>query len=189
MMCKQWEGFCGALILWLQSPSAVILELRKIISVTISNFPPSICKDMLGLDTMIFMFWMSRFFFLFFFSFIFISWMLITLLLWVLSYIDMNQPWSYMYSPSRSPIPTSSPPDSSWSCQCTSPEHLSHASNLGWWSVSLKIIYMFRCCSLKTSHPPLLPQSPKVCSVHLCLFFCFAYRVIINIFLNSIYVC
>ena len=26
-------------------------------------------------------------------------------------------------------------------------------------------IYMFRCCSLKTSHPRLLPQSPKVCSI------------------------
>ena len=38
---------------------------------------------------------------------------------------------------------------------------------------------MLQCCSLETSHPPLLPQSPKVCSVHLCLFFCFAYRVII----------
>ena len=51
------------------------------------------------------------------------------------------------------------------------------------------IIYMFRCCSLETSHPRLLPQSPKVCSVHLCLFFCFAYRVIVTIFLNSIYMC
>ena len=39
------------------------------------------------------------------------------------------------------------------------------------------------------SHPRLLPQSLKVCSVHLCLFFCFAYRVIINIFLNPIYMC
>ena len=29
---------------------------------------------------------------------------------------------------------------------------------------------MFPCCSLETSHPRLLPQSPKVCSVHLCLF-------------------
>ena len=32
---------------------------------------------------------------------------------------------------------------------------------------------MFRCCSLETSHPRLLPQSPKDCSIHLCLFlFC-----------------
>ncbi|KAB0354540.1 hypothetical protein FD755_023078 [Muntiacus reevesi] len=34
---------------------------------------------------------------------------------WVLSYIDMNQPYSYMYSPSRSPLPPPSPPDSSGS--------------------------------------------------------------------------
>ena len=31
------------------------------------------------------------------------------------------------------------------------------------------------------------PTEPKVCSVHIYLFFCFAYRVIITIFLNSIY--
>ena len=43
---------------------------------------------------------------------------------------------------------------------------------------------MFRCCSLETSHPRLLPQSLKDCSISLCLFFCSAYRVIINIFLN-----
>ena len=45
----------------------------------------------------------------------------------------------------------------------------------------------YTCCSLETSYPHLLPQSPKVCSVHLCLFFCFAYRVLITIFLNFIY--
>ena len=43
------------------------------------------------------------------------------------------------------------------------------------------IIYMFQCYSLKSSHPHLLPQSPKVCSLHLCLFCCLAYRVIITI--------
>ena len=31
---------------------------------------------------------------------------------------------------------------------------------------------MFRCCSLETSHPCLCQQSPKFCSVHLCLFTC-----------------
>ena len=45
---------------------------------------------------------------------------------------------------------------------------------------------MFRCRSPETSHPCLLPQSPKDCSINLCLFFCSAYRVIINIFLDSI---
>ena len=64
---------------------------------------------------------------------------------------------------------------------------LSHASNLNWWSISHMVIYMFQCCSLKSSHPCLLPQSPKVCSLHLCLFCYLAYRVIITIFLNSIY--
>ena len=32
-----------------------------------------------------------------------------------------------------------------------------------------------------------LPQSPKDCSIHLCLFCCLAYRVMVTIFLNSIY--
>ena len=49
------------------------------------------------------------------------------------------------------------------------------------------IVYLFQCYSLRTSHPRLLPQSPKVCSIHLCLFSCLAYRVIVTIFLNSVY--
>ena len=102
-------------------------------------------------------------------------------------FFDTNQPWIYMCSPSQPPLPPPSLPDPSGSSQCTRPEHLSYASNLGWWSVSSLIIYLFRCCSLEPSHPRLLSQSLKVCSVHLCLFFCFAYRVIVAIFLNSIY--
>ncbi|KAB0352879.1 hypothetical protein FD754_017736 [Muntiacus muntjak] len=42
------------------------------------------------------------------------------------------------------------------------PTNLSHASNLGWRSVSHLMIYMFQCYSLRSSHPRLLPQSPKV---------------------------
>ena len=34
----------------------------------------------------------------------------------------MNQPWIYMCSPSRSPLPPPSPPDPSGSSQCTRPE-------------------------------------------------------------------
>ena len=64
---------------------------------------------------------------------------------------------------------------------------LSHASNLDWWSISHMIIYMFQCYSLKSSHLRLLTQSPKFCSLHLCLYCCLAYRVIITIFLNFIY--
>ena len=66
---------------------------------------------------------------------------------------------------------------------------LSHASNLDWQSISHMIIYMFQCYSLKSSYTHLLPQSPKVCPLHLCLFCCHAYRVIVTIFLNSTYMC
>ena len=44
----------------------------------------------------------------------------------------MNQPWVYMYSPSRSPHPPPTPPAPSRSSHCTRSERLSHASNLGW---------------------------------------------------------
>ena len=66
---------------------------------------------------------------------------------------------------------------------------LFHASNLDCWSISHMVIYMFQCYSLKSSHPRLLPLSPKVCSLYLCLFCCITYRVIVTIFLNSIYMC
>ena len=87
---------------------------------------------------------------------------------------------------------------------------LSHASNLYWWFVSHMITYMFQCHSPKSSHPHPLPQSPKDCSIHLCLFCYLAYRihgvaksrtwlsdwtelnwyrVIVTIFLNFIYMC
>ena len=41
------------LILWLQSPSAVILEPKKIKSVTVSIVSSSICHEVMGLDAMI----------------------------------------------------------------------------------------------------------------------------------------
>ena len=44
------------LILWLQSPSAVILELKKIKSVTVSIVSPSICYEMMGPNAMILVF-------------------------------------------------------------------------------------------------------------------------------------
>ena len=44
------------LISWLQSPSAVILEPKKIKSVTVPIFSPSICHEVMGLDAMILVF-------------------------------------------------------------------------------------------------------------------------------------
>ena len=49
------------LISWLQSPSAMILEPRKIKSATVSTVSPSICHEVMGLDGMILVFWMLSF--------------------------------------------------------------------------------------------------------------------------------
>ena len=49
------------------------------------------------------------------------------------------------------------------------PSILYSVSNLDWRFVSYMIVYMFQCHSSKSSHPLPLPQSPKVCSLHLCL--------------------
>ena len=44
------------LISWLQSPSAVILEPKKIKSVTVSIVSPSICHEVMGPDAIILVF-------------------------------------------------------------------------------------------------------------------------------------
>ena len=49
------------LISWLQSPSVVILEPKKIKSDTVSTVSPSISHEVVGLDVMIFLFWMWSF--------------------------------------------------------------------------------------------------------------------------------
>ena len=49
------------LISWLQSPSAVILEPRKIKSVTVSIVSSSLCYEAMGLDAMILAFGMLSF--------------------------------------------------------------------------------------------------------------------------------
>ena len=86
------------------------------------------------------------------------------------------EPPSYFHS---QPIPLGCPSAPALSA-------LLHALNLDWSFISHIVIYMFQCYSRKSSHPHPLPQSPKVCSLHLCLFCCLAYRVIVTTFLNSI---
>ena len=117
--------------------------------------------------------------FLFFFFFIYFNWRLITLqycgsfchiFTWISHGCTCVPHPTLQGHPSASALST-----------------LSHSSNLDWQSVSHMIIYMFQCYSLSSSHPHLLPQSPKDCSIHLYLFCSLAYRVIITIFLNSIY--
>ena len=51
----------------------------------------------------------------------------------------------------------------------------------------LMVIYMFQCCSIKSSHLLLLPLSPKLCSLCLCLLCCPAHRIVGTIFLDSMH--
>ena len=44
------------LVSWLQSPSAVILEPKKIKSMTVSTFSPSVCHEVMELDAVILVF-------------------------------------------------------------------------------------------------------------------------------------
>ena len=49
------------LISWLQSPSAVILEPKKIKFLTVSIVSPTICYEVMGPDALILVFWMLNF--------------------------------------------------------------------------------------------------------------------------------
>ena len=62
------------------------------------------------------------------------------------------------------------------------PSILYPASNIDWRFISYMILCMFQCHSPKSSHPLPLPQSPKDCSIHLCLFCCLTNRVIVTFF-------
>ena len=100
------------------------------------------------------------------------SWRLITLqycsgfchtLIWIshgCTCVPHSEPLSYL---PPHPIPQVHPSAPALST-------LSHALNLDWWSISRMIIYMIQCYSLKSSHPCLLPHSPKVCS-YICVSF------------------
>ena len=123
------------------------------------------------------------------YKFIYFNWRLITLQYCIGFAIHQHEPTTGVHVFSiLNPPPTSLLPyHPSGSSQCSSPSILYHASNLDWRSISHMIIYMFRYHSSKSSHPHPLPQSPKDCSIHLCLFCCLAYRVIVTIFLSSIY--
>ena len=122
----------------------------------------------------------------FFFLINFLNWRLITLkycgfchtLTWISHGCTCVPPsWTPLHLPSH-PIPLGCPSAPALSA-------LLHALNLHWSSISRMVIYMFQWYSLKSFHPRLLPQSPKVCFLLLYLFCCLAYRV----FLNSEYIC
>ena len=93
----------------------------------------------------------------------------------VLPYIKMNLPQVYMCSPSWTLLPPRTIPLGRPSAPAPSIQY--RASNLDWRLVSYMILYIFQCHSPKSSHPLPLPQSPKDCSIHQCLFCCLIYRV------------
>ena len=94
-------------------------EMMVIIS---TNFPFVCLTRKLKILNLVIVLQPSSLSMIFFFIFFFYLW-------WILSYIEMKQPWVYMCSPSQSPLP---PPSPSRFPPCTRSERLSHASNLGW---------------------------------------------------------
>ena len=111
----------------------------------------------------------------------------LTILSWFLPYINMNQPRVYMCPTILNPLPHLPPhPIPLGRPRAPALGALLHASNLHWSSILHTIIYMFQCYSLILFHPRLFLHSPKVCSLHLCLFCCLAYGVVVTVFLNSI---
>ena len=54
--------------------------------------------------------------------------------------------------------------------------------------ISYTVVYMCQSQSPNSSHSPFSPWCPYVCSLYLCLYFCFADRFICTIFLDSTFV-
>ena len=84
----------------------------------------------------------------------------------------------------RSHLPSHLIPRSS---QCTSPEHPVSCIEPG-----LVICFTYDNIHVSVLSSQIIPPSsshtePKGCYLHLCLFCCFIYRIIVTIFLNSIY--
>ena len=124
--------------------------------------------------------------FLFFFNFYFYFILLYNTVL-VLPYIDMNQSRVYMSSQSWTPLPHPIPYHLSGSSPCTSPKHPVCC-------IEHRLVIRFLHDSIHVSMPfshiippsPSESKSPFCTSVSLLLSHI---RVIITIFLNSIYMC
>ena len=84
-------------------------------------------------------------------------------------------------SPHPEITPTSLPTPSLALSLGTGLVDLLHASNLNWSSILHMVIYMFQCYSLISSYPRFFLHSWKFCSLHLCLFCCFVYRVCMDV--------
>ena len=74
----------------------------------------------------------------------------------VLPYIDLTPPWVYMCSPSWNPLPPPSPPYSSASSQCTSPEH-----PVSYIETGLVILFTYDNLHVSMSFSHIIPPSPS----------------------------
>ena len=103
---------------------------------------------------------------------------------WIFAIQQHESPTGHMCLRILNPTPTSLPTPSLW----VVPDHWLCVPCFMHRACPGHLFYIwFQCCSLKSSRSCLLPHSPKVCSLHLCLFCCLAYRNVITIFLNFIY--
>ena len=107
----------------------------------------------------------------------------------VLPYINMNPPQVYTCSPSWTPLPAPSLYHPSGSSQCTSPKHPVSCIEPG-----LATHFIHDIIHVSMPFSQISPPSPSptesirliYTSVSLC---CLVHRVIVTIFLNSIYIC
>ena len=84
--------------------------------------------------------------------------------------------------PILNPPPTTLPIPSLWVIPVHQPpaSYILHRT----WTGDSFLIWYYTCFNaILPNHPPALPlpQSPKDCSIHLCLFCCLAYRVVVNL--------
>ena len=106
----------------------------------------------------------------------------------VLPYINMNLPRVYTRFQSQSLLPPSSPYHLSGSSQCTSHKH-----PVSCVEPRLEIHFLHDSIHVSMPFSQIIPPSPSPTEskrlLYICLFCCLAYRVIVTIFLNSIYMC
>ena len=139
---------------------------------------------------------MTIYFFLFFFIDFFYPFIIYLLLLLLLLFFTLQYCIGFAIHQHESatgvhvflilnlPLPPPSPYHPSGSSQCTSPKlPVSCIEPV----LAIRFLYDIIHVSMPFSQiiPPSLPQSPKDCSIHLCLFCCLAYRVIVLLLITD----
>ena len=116
-----------------------------------------------------------------FFLYYFLKYFLLYNIVLVLPYINMHMPVRVF--PILTPPPTSLTIPSLW----VIPVHQPQASCIlhRTWTGDSFLIWYYTCFNgILPNHPPLpLPQSPKDCSIPLCLFCCLTYRDLLFFFI------